>query len=195
MIANSVYLASQSPRRGELLSQIGIHYERLSNKVCEKHLPDESPEQLVLRLAVSKAQAGWAHGKRQHFWPVIGSDTIVHIENTVFGKPDNNEEAKAMLRQLSGRSHQVKTAVAVVLGKRLLTKNSDSRVYFHTLSDDDINDYVESGESLDKAGAYGIQGMAGKFVERIEGSYSGIVGLPLDIVSGLVKEVLASSSQ
>lgn len=174
-----IYLASGSPRRSELLTQIGVSFERLSLEVNETRLDNELPLDYVQRIALSKAQAGWQSlGKLEHR-PVIGADTSVVIDEMVLGKPENSVQAEVMLRQLSGRQHTVLTAVSVVYNEQALTKVSGSTVTFATMTEADIAWYIDTGEGEDKAGSYAVQGLAAVFIEKIEGSYSGIMGLPL----------------
>jgi septum formation protein len=184
-----IYLASRSPRRRDLLKQIGVPFEllllredlRRGADVDETPLPDESPGVYVLRMAMVKA----AMAVRQIAYrglpqkPALAADTTVVFDGQVVGKPEDPEHAARILRALSGREHQVLTAIAVALKEQVETQISVSSVWFRELSDTDIRRYCTSGESLDKAGAYGIQGRAGAFVTRISGSYSGIIGLPL----------------
>jgi septum formation protein len=184
-----IYLASRSPRRRDLLKQIGLPYEllllredlRRGPDIDETPLPDESPGVYVLRMAQEKA----AMAVRQIAYrrlpqkPVLAADTTVVFDGQIVGKPDDAEHAARILRALSGREHQVLTAVALALREQVETQISVSSVWFREISDADIRRYCASGEPLDKAGAYGIQGRAGAFVTRIAGSYSGIMGLPL----------------
>ncbi len=184
-----IYLASRSPRRRDLLKQIGLPYEllllredlRRGPDIDETPLPDESPGVYVLRMAQEKA----AMAVRQIAYrrlpqkPVLAADTTVVFDGQIVGKPDDAEHAARILRALSGREHQVLTAVALALRDQVETQISVSSVWFREISDADIRRYCSSGEPLDKAGAYGIQGRAGAFVTRITGSYSGIMGLPL----------------
>ncbi len=184
-----IYLASRSPRRRDLLKQIGLPYEllllredlRRGPDIDETPLPDESPGVYVLRMAQEKA----AMAVRQIAYrrlpqkPVLAADTTVVFDGQIVGKPDDAEHAARILRALSGREHQVLTAVALALRDQVETQISVSSVWFREISDADIRRYCSSGEPLDKAGAYGIQGRAGAFVTRIAGSYSGIMGLPL----------------
>jgi septum formation protein len=184
-----IYLASQSPRRRELLKQIGVSFEvlqlrsdaRRGTDVDETPLPDEAPTDYVVRVCQAKARAGLAavHFRRLPPRPVLAADTTVVLENRIFGKPKDREEAISMLRQLSGKQHRVLSAVAIAFEDQTEVRLSDTAVTFLPLSEERIRNYVLSGEPHDKAGAYGIQGHAGAFVRRIEGSYSGVVGLPL----------------
>jgi septum formation protein len=192
-----IYLASRSPRRRDLLKQIGVPFEllllredlRRGPDVDETPLPDESPGVYVLRMAGAKV----ATAVRQIAYrglprkPVLAADTTVVFDDRIIGKPQNAEDAARILRTLSGREHQVLTAVAVALKGQVETQISVSSVWFHELTDADIRRYIATGEPLDKAGAYAIQGRAGAFVTRIAGSYSGIMGLPLAETVELLK--------
>ena len=187
--ANRIYLASRSPRRRELLQQIGIAFETLLLRedarrgadVDETPAPGESPEDYVIRVARDKAVAGWRQiaSRRLPPHPVLAADTTVVLDGAIIGKPADAEHARQMLRRLSGRTHRVLTAVAVAREARMETVLSASAVEFRELADGEIGHYVASGEPLDKAGAYAIQGRAAVFVRAISGSYSGIMGLPL----------------
>lgn len=173
----SLYLASGSPRRRELLTQLGLQFERLHTQVAEEKRPDEQAEHYVRRLANEKARAGVAVAERD--LPVLGADTIVVLNNEVLEKPADEQAAAAMLAKLSGETHQVMTAVALADAHQQLDCLVITDVTFRTLSAADIAAYVASGEPMDKAGAYGIQGLGGNFVRRINGSYHAVVGLPL----------------
>jgi septum formation protein len=198
-----ISLASRSPRRRELLRQLGIAFEMLSLRegqgrdadVDETPLAGEAPEAYVLRVAGAKAEAGWLRllerrlPARLSVLPVLAADTTVCIGSEIYGKPAGREDAARMLRALSGRDHHVLTAVAVRLGERMETAISDTIVRFTTLNEADIAAYVATDESLDKAGAYGIQGKAAAFIERMQGSYSGVMGLPLHETSVLLARI------
>ncbi|MFW0767890.1 nucleoside triphosphate pyrophosphatase [Trabulsiella odontotermitis] len=173
----ALYLASGSPRRQELLTQLGITFEKVVPGIEEQRRPQESAPQYVSRLAREKAQAGVALTAEN--LPVLGADTIVILNGEVLEKPRDGEHAAAMLRLLSGKTHQVMTAVALADSEHMLDCLVVTDVTFRVLSEQDIADYVASGEPLDKAGAYGIQGLGGCFVRRINGSYHAVVGLPL----------------
>ena len=173
----SLYLASGSPRRQELLTQLGISFEKVVPGIEELRRPHESAQQYVGRLAREKAQAGVA--LTAHDLPVLGADTIVILNGEVLEKPRDAAHAAVMLRMLSGNTHQVMTAVALADSQHTLDCLVVTEVTFRTLSDEDITHYVASGEPLDKAGAYGIQGLGGCFVRKINGSYHAVVGLPL----------------
>lgn len=172
-----LYLASASPRRRELLAQLGYAFEVIKVDVPEQRQPAEAAETYVCRLAVAKAEAGWLAGG--HSLPALGSDTIVVLEQQVLEKPVDEADAARMLRALSGREHQVMTAVALAVAGQTHCQLVTTNVTFRALSDEEIAAYWRTGEPADKAGAYGIQGIAGKFVSRIDGSYSAVVGLPL----------------
>jgi septum formation protein len=184
-----IYLASRSPRRRELLKQAGIAFDLLLIRtdlrrgvdVDESPLPDEAPVAYATRIAGAKAQAGWRHVvmRRLPGNPVLTADTTVVLDGEIIGKHDNAEHAQQLLRRLSGRTHQVLTAIAVARREQLETAISASTVEFRELEDSEIRRYVATGEPLDKAGAYAIQGRAAVFVRAIAGSYSGIMGLPL----------------
>ncbi|MFG6656854.1 Maf family protein [Scandinavium sp. M-37] len=172
-----LYLASGSPRRQELLTQLGVSFERIVPGIEEQRDPQESAQHYVARLAREKAQAGVALAARD--LPVLGADTIVVLNGEVLEKPRDAEHAAAMLRQLSGHTHQVMTAVALADSQQTVDCLVTTDVTFRVLSDEDIQGYVATGEPMDKAGAYGIQGLGGCFVRKINGSYHAVVGLPL----------------
>lgn len=185
-----IFLASRSARRRDLLKQIGVLYEivllrqdltRGTADVDETPLPSEAPRDYVLRLAAAKAQvAAFYLGKRTlPATPVLAGDTTIVSDGQIIGKPADRPDAERILRGLAGREHQVLSAVAVCSGGRTEQAISVSRVWFKAMSDDEIRRYVASGEPLDKAGAYAIQGRAAAFIQHMEGSYSGIMGLPL----------------
>ncbi|MDT3737534.1 MAG: Maf family protein [Denitratisoma sp.] len=184
-----IYLASRSPRRRELLSQIGVRFELLMFRgvpredpdVDEAVLPDETPEDYVVRVTLAKAQAGVRRIRERHLipHPVLAADTTVEIDGSVIGKPEHEADAVAILQRLSGRTHRVLTAVALSYDGHTEHLLNASEVRFRSLGQDEIKRYVASGEPLDKAGAYGIQGRAAVFIEEIKGSYTGIMGLPL----------------
>lgn len=196
-VGKRLYLASSSPRRRELLKQIGIHFELLLLRkdpsreadVEERVAGDEPPQEYALRIALDKAQMGWARVLQRKLpqLPVLAADTVVSIDGNIIGKPASRGEAVSMLQQLSGREHKVYTAVVVALGDEIASRISVTTVRFRELDGEEIRYYVSSSEPLDKAGAYAIQGRAAVFVERIEGSYSGVVGLPLFETAQLLK--------
>ena len=172
-----IILASASPRRRSLLQQIGVSFRQQIAAVDETPLDNESAQDYVVRLAVAKARAV-RHQSGDDEAPVLGADTAVVVDGRLLGKPADLSHARDMLQLLSGRRHQVLSAVAVVKDRQAVAV-SDSSVWFRALSEKDIEDYWKSGEPRDKAGAYGIQGVGAIFVERLEGSYSGVMGLPL----------------
>jgi septum formation protein len=173
-----IYLASRSPRRQELLTQIGLAFEVLDVAVDERILPDEGPERYVQRLALEKARAGAQTLSPGQTWPVLAADTCVVTHGRILGKPEDREQGVWMLNQLSDATHEVYSAVS--LGREHFeTRLSISRVTFRALTSDEISAYWASGEPADKAGGYAIQGLGGQFVRWLEGSYSGVMGLPL----------------
>ncbi|MBO9483253.1 septum formation inhibitor Maf [Salinisphaera sp. G21_0] len=178
---NMIYLASQSPRRAELLQQIGVSFHQLACDIDETPFPGEAPAEYVLRMAREKAAAGWQAllTRDSVQMPLLAADTTVVCNDQILGKPQDSNDARRMLVMLSGNAHQVMTAVAVTDGSQLQTELSVTDVVFNDLSDSLIDDYIASGEPTDKAGAYGIQGYGAVLVASLSGSYSGVVGLPL----------------
>ncbi len=174
-----IYLASNSPRRRELLTQIGVSFSVLAVDVDEGRLDNEPPVDYVKRVAIAKAQAGWDTLTESNKRPVLGSDTSVVLTDTIFGKPVNDADAKAMLQQISGRTHQVMTAVALVTATQIRCELNISQVTFATMTESDIEWYITTQEGTDKAGAYAVQGLGALFIDQILGSYSAIMGLPL----------------
>jgi septum formation protein len=184
-----IYLASRSSRRRELLKQIGVSFEVLLLRegpareadFDETPLPGEPPADYALRLARTKAEAGWLRlGQRRMVRaPVLSADTTVAVGDRILGKPGGREEALEFLRLLSGKTHDVHTAVALMYDSRLEVVLSSTQVVFRELDEREIRQYVASGDALDKAGGYGIQGRAALFIRSIAGSYSGVMGLPL----------------
>ena len=181
-----IYLASQSPRRAELLQQIGVGFDVVTVTVDETRVATEAPEAYAQRLALEKAQAGWSQLRPDRQRPVLGADTIVIAGDTVMGKPASRRQAIEMLQTLSGNTHQVVTAVALV-GEHEAVRSQCSCVTFRTLTRQECEAYWETGEPRDKAGAYAIQGLAAMFITRLEGSYSGVMGLPLYETTELLK--------
>jgi septum formation protein len=177
-----VVLASQSPRRRQLLTLVGIEHEVRPANIDERYLPGERPRAHAERLARGKAERIAAPGA-----VTIGSDTIVVVDGDVLGKPSDEEEATAMLRRLSGRSHTVITAVAVSWHDRLVSDAEEVTVTFRSLSESDIAAYIATGEPMDKAGAYGIQGYGATIVERVDGDYFAVMGLPLNRLARLLE--------
>ncbi len=184
-----IYLASQSPRRRELLKQIGVHFDplllrndsRREVRVDETPHEGELPEDYVQRICREKAEAGWEALllRKLRTYPVLAADTTVTVNNKIIGKPDSHEHAFNILSELSGTQHQVLTAIAVTFEGRLEMRLSKTTITFAELNEARIRRYLLSGEAHDKAGAYGIQGAAGAFVKHIDGSYTGVMGLPL----------------
>jgi len=184
-----IYLASRSPRRRELLKQVGINFEMLllrsdprrSLDVDETPVENEDPEAYVQRVCRAKAEMGYSLLRQRNLplFPVLAADTTVTLDGKIFGKPENVEQAAEMLRQFSGREHKVLSAVAVALEERVEIALSISTVKFSELDEDRIRRYLHTREYTDKAGGYGIQGYAAAFVEQLSGSYSGVMGLPL----------------
>ncbi len=174
-----IYLASRSPRRRELLHQLGVRFEVLDLEVDESAGAGESAEALVQRLAKAKAEAGRGLLADGDALPVLGADTIVVRDDAILGKPRDRGQACELLAGLSGRCHRVLSAVALASADGTALRLSESRVCFRALSRREIEAYAATGEPLDKAGAYGIQGRAAAFVSELQGSYSGVVGLPL----------------
>jgi septum formation protein len=183
-----LYLASASPRRRELLRQIGVAYRRLPVEVDEASLPGESPGDYVARLALAKARTGWRTLGRRMPRPVLGADTAVVVDDTILGKPRDRDEGLAMLTQLSGREHRVLSAVALAEARRDAVRVQESLVRFRELSAAERAAYWNSGEALDKAGGYAIQGRAAAFITDLRGSYSGVMGLPLFETAELLRE-------
>jgi len=192
-----IYLASQSPRRRELLTQIGVAHELLlptpdeDAERLEVVLAGEAPDAYVQRVTTLKliaARARLARAGGQNC-PILCADTTVAMGDTILGKPEDANDAQRMLRALSGQTHRVFTAIAIGWDDKTAQACCESRVTFAELSDAEIADYVASGEPMGKAGAYGVQGRAAAFIARIEGSYSGIMGLPLFETAQLLREI------
>ena len=174
-----IILASASPRRRELLAQIGITAIVQSVDIDESMRPGESVKAYVQRLAMEKAERVFEMINNIQKLPVLGSDTIVEIDGMVLGKPQNRQHAKEMLQQLSGKKQAVHTSVAIVTEDKKIIDTSSSQVLFNKLDEQEIDSYVATGEADDKAGSYAIQGLAAQFVKNINGSFSGVMGLPL----------------
>lgn len=186
----SIYLASKSPRRCELLQQIGVPHHVINADVIEVPRTQESPSDYVQRLAREKAEAGLASMRRLHLAtkPVLGADTIVVINNEILEKPHDAEHAAVMLRKLAGADHQVMTAVAMATEDQCIVKLSVTDVVFRPLNEAEIAAYWQTGEPCDKAGGYAIQGLGAVFVQQIRGSYTGVVGLPIEQMVALLEE-------
>lgn len=178
-------LASRSPRRSELLTAAGISFEVLAADIDETPHPNETPVAYVERLAIEKARAVLAlrPGAR-----VLGADTTVTVDGEILGKPTDEVDARRMLRLLSGRAHEVHTGVALVSATSVQSAVDTTRVWFAPMTDADISWYVATAEPVDRAGAYAIQGFASRFIQRIEGSYSNVVGLPIALVGSMLKK-------
>jgi septum formation protein len=184
-------LASASPRRAEILRNAGIRFEIWSTDVDESRLDNESPGEYVRRLALAKALA--AAEKTPDLAaddPIIGADTVVVVDSAILGKPASSDDAKRMLRSISGSVHEVHTGLALLQtsGMQQRVAEEITRVHFAHLSDQEIEDYIATGEPFDKAGAYAIQGVGGRFVKRIEGCYFNVMGLPLARLWTLLRE-------
>jgi len=184
-----LHLASKSPRRRELLAKLGLDFGVLDLDLPETPAPGEPPDDYVRRVAREKAGAGLLLVVGQPGAVVLGADTEVILDGRVYGKPADAADAAQMLRSLSGRTHRVVSAVSVVDAGRELQAVSVSEVRFAALSEDDIADYLDTGEWAGKAGAYGIQGRAQAFIVHLSGSYSGVMGLPLHETAGLLREI------
>lgn len=197
MADKSIYLASRSPRRRELLRQIGIAFEVILLREAPRYPADfdetakagETPDDYVLRIAREKALAavGTMCARRLAVRPVLAADTTVVCDDAILGKPADAADAARMLGLLGGRMHRVLTAVAVAGGGDVEVRVAESRVWFRALAADEIRRYVATGEPVDKAGAYAVQGRAAAFITLIEGSYSGIMGLPLAETADLLR--------
>ena len=186
-----LFLASKSPRRRELLKQLGLDHSVLDVEVHEEPAPGEQPEDYVRRLAREKAGAGWIEVASVPRAVVLAADTEVVLDGAIFGKPADEEDAVRQLLLLSGRTHQVLTALCAMDAGQEHEALSVSEVRFATLSEEAARAYVASGEAMGKAGAYGIQGRAGAFVARLEGSYSGVMGLPVHETWMLLRQFAA----
>ena len=193
--ANMLVLASASPRRRELLTQAGYSFQVHPAHLPEDPLPDEDPIAYVVRLAREKAEAvyremagqdGASNAGAGDGLAVLGADTTVTLDNHILGKPENADDAARMLRQLSGRTHRVLTGVALVTAEATETAAEATAVRFLTLPEEEIAAYIATGEPMDKAGAYAIQGRAARWIPRIEGCYFNVVGLPLALVTALL---------
>jgi septum formation protein len=188
MSQDFVYLASGSPRRRELLQQIGVSFRVVGMAVDEAVLPDETPPAYVTRLAAAKAVAGWERSRDFTHVPVLAADTAVVLDGQILGKPADRQDAEGMLRQLSGRTHEVLTAVALRTANGLQSRISRSEVTFRSIAAAEARAYWETGEPSDKAGAYAIQGRGAIFIADLRGSYSGVMGLPLFETADLLRE-------
>jgi len=201
---NKIYLASKSPRRQTLLRQINIDFELIDSEIDESDNNNEKPLHYVRRMSIEKARAGWISNKRVNNFVVLAADTSIAIADRILGKPTNRKNAYEMLMMLSNKTHQVITCVSVIYDSKsslkeinvkdvnnmnIETIDSITNVSFMKLSDQDIEEYLETNEWQDKAGSYAIQGYVAKYIKIIEGSYSGVVGLPLYETSQLLNRV------
>ncbi|MBL0011167.1 MAG: septum formation inhibitor Maf [Nitrosomonas sp.] len=195
---NQIYLASRSPRRRELLRQIGVRFNLLMMRetlgravdIDEQPFVNETPTDYIYRITRFKADESWRRviQRRLPILPVLVADTIVTIDGCILGKPQDNKQAEEMLKTLSGRAHQVLTAIGIGFRDKIQVRLSTSTVKFREISEREIRNYVANNNILDKAGAYAIQGIAAAFIVEISGSYSGIVGLPLYETAQLLEE-------
>lgn len=196
---NQVYLASRSPRRRELLRQIGVKFNLLLMRetlgrpidIDEQPLVNETPTDYVYRIVQFKASEGWKRilQRKFHQLPVLVADTIVTLDGCILGKPKDIVQAEEMLKTLSGRSHQVLTAIGIGIKDKIQVRLSTSTVRFREISEREIRKYLAQNNVLDKAGAYAIQGMAAAFIADMSGSYSGVMGLPLYETAQLLEEI------
>ena len=178
-MSTKIYLASKSPRRQQLLKQIGIDFTLLNSDIDEIPLANETAIETARRLADEKALAGWNSPQRIQLLPVLAADTLGLLDGNLLMKPKDKQDAIQMLSQMSSKEHQIITAVSICFNGEIQNIESVSTVRFCTLTAEEIEQYWNTGEPKDKAGSYAIQGQAARFVESITGSYSGIVGLPL----------------
>jgi septum formation protein len=190
-----IYLASASPRRRELLSQLGLEFEAIPSNLVEERRAGESPAEYVTRVARDKARyvAGLVKARGLPAHPVLGADTEVVLDGEIFGKPRDRDHGMEMLRRLGGRTHEVLSALCLIHDGREHAALSVSRVTFAPLTGAEIAQYWETGEPADKAGAYAIQGRAAAFIARLEGSYSGVMGLPLYELVGILRNIESST--
>ena len=178
-----IILASRSPRRAELLAAAGISFDVFAIEIDETPHANEDPAAYVERLALTKARVVFALKPGE---TVLGADTTVVLDGQILGKPTDTADATRMLRALRGRAHDVLTGVAVIGPGGVRSAVETTRVWISPMTDEDISRYVASGQPMDKAGAYGIQGLASRFIPRIEGSYTNVVGLPVALVSSIL---------
>ncbi len=187
-VSPQIILASASPRRFELLQQISVRAIVQSVDVDESQKSDELVMDYVQRLAMEKAQCGYETIENEKKLPVLGADTIVEVNGMILGKPENRQQAKNMLQKLSDQKHTVHTSVAIVTEDKKIIATSSSQVYFKLLEEQEIDFYLATGEADDKAGSYAIQGIAAQIIKNINGSFSGVMGLPLFETSQLLKQ-------
>lgn len=183
-----VCLASQSPRRRELLKQIGVDFEVRPANIDEQRWNNEKPYDYVRRITLTKASTVWQQPGFPQDMPVLASDTAVVVDDDVLGKPENEQESVAMLSRLSGRTHQVLTGVGIMFANKREFVSVESEVTFREISEAEMRHYWKTGEGRDKAGGYAVQGLAASFVANISGSFSGVMGLPLFETSALLQQ-------
>ncbi|QNI36828.1 Maf family protein [Edaphobacter albus] len=190
-------LASSSPRRRQLLQLAGLDFTVESSDVDESAQPGEAPATYVQRLALEKAQAVWEHHKAEQSQDlvVLGADTTVVCDGEILGKPIDPADARRMLRMLAGRTHQVLTGIAAVSLRGLFSEVEITQVYFDLIHEDELNQYIASGEPMDKAGAYGIQGYAARWIPRIEGCFFNVMGLPIACTMALLARAREGHSE
>lgn len=183
-----IYLASASPRRQQLLKEISLNFKVIPTNIEENLKENLTPRKTAEKLSCLKAESLLAQITEGI---IIGADTVVSLNGEVLGKPATKEEARQILQKLSEKTHSVFTGLTVIKAEtnEILTDSEETRVTFDEISDSEINDYIESGEPMDKAGAYGIQGRAGLFINRIEGCYFNVVGLPLNLLYKMLKQL------
>jgi septum formation protein len=190
-MARKIYLASASPRRRELVEQLGYQFEQFSVDADESLLDSESPREYVERLARLKAESGVALGYTSY--PVLGSDTSVVVDGQILGKPESYEDFQRMMMLLSGRTHEVLTGIAFATKHSTISDVVVTQVTFKALTEAEVESYWQTGEPADKAGGYGIQGFGGRFVTNLEGSYFAVMGLPLYETDRLLTRFLAEA--
>ena len=188
-----VILASASPRRRELLAQIGMDFKVIISK-ADENISEPAPEQLVMKLSDIKAMAVYEeHGIEDEATIILGADTVVAFDGKVLGKPKDTQQAKEMLSMLSDNTHQVFTGVTILYKKQGELKSETfydkTTVYTYPISDKEIDQYIMTGEPMDKAGSYGIQGIGAKFIKKIDGDYNNVVGLPVSEIYQKIKEI------
>lgn len=189
-----IYLASKSPRRKELLQQIGVEFEVISADIDETPHQNEAAADFVLRMAVEKAQAGYNLLSAEKKLPTLGADTVVVIDDQILGKPVDKGDSLNMLTLLSGRTHHVYTSVAIAYENSVISDTNRTSVTFRPLERQEILTYISSGEPVDKAGSYAVQGLAAKFISNINGSYSGVMGLPIFETSQLLERAFKAAN-
>lgn len=189
MNMKKVILASKSPRRLELLNMLGFDVEVIVSDVDESNVSSNSPAHLAQRLSYLKAEAVYKEHRPDRI-PVIAADTLVEVNGKILGKPQSAEDAKEMLTMLSGRPHYVHTGLSVIYCGAKISIVESAKVYFRKIYPDEIDAYIRTGQPFDKAGAYGIQGQAGAFVERIEGDYYSIMGLPISRLITILRDTM-----